>query len=164
MWTNCCSESEEDLRSNPHSNRDRFHVRLKLEASNITINETVIILIVIIAKIIYKNFFINRTGNVSNKKRGKILIKILYKSSWGLKHIDWLVSFDFYQWFGHDMARREIRTKIAQFQNSIEFLAKNNTLVMPQPPYSPDLALVTFSCSRNWRGPWKDNATLRLRR
>ncbi|UYV82243.1 PlexA [Cordylochernes scorpioides] len=30
-----------------------------------------------------------------------------------------------------------------------DFLAKNNTLMMPQPPYSPDLAPVTFSCSLN---------------
>ncbi|KAG5312063.1 GVQW3 protein, partial [Pseudoatta argentina] len=30
-----------------------------------------------------------------------------------------------------------------------EFLAKNNTLMMPQPPYSPDLAPCDFFCSRN---------------
>ncbi|UYV84446.1 hypothetical protein LAZ67_X002198 [Cordylochernes scorpioides] len=30
-----------------------------------------------------------------------------------------------------------------------DFLAKNNTLMMPQPPYSPDLALCDFSCSLN---------------
>ncbi|UYV71906.1 hypothetical protein LAZ67_9001019 [Cordylochernes scorpioides] len=30
-----------------------------------------------------------------------------------------------------------------------DFLAKNNTLMMPQPPYSPELAPVTFSCSLN---------------
>ncbi|UYV78161.1 hypothetical protein LAZ67_16000324 [Cordylochernes scorpioides] len=34
-----------------------------------------------------------------------------------------------------------------------DFLAKNNTLMMPQPPYSPDLPPVTFSCSLNRRGP-----------
>ena len=28
----------------------------------------------------------------------------------------WLVPFDFYQWFGHDTGRREIRTKIAKFR------------------------------------------------
>ncbi|CAD6995928.1 unnamed protein product [Ceratitis capitata] len=30
-----------------------------------------------------------------------------------------------------------------------DFLAKNNILMMPQPPYSPDLTLLTFSCSLN---------------
>ena len=34
----------------------------------------------------------------------------------------------------------------------LEFSAKNNTIMLPQPPYSPDLAPVTFSCSRNWKG------------
>ena len=34
-----------------------------------------------------------------------------------------------------------------------EFLTKNNTIMLPQPPYSPDFPPVTFSCSLIWRGP-----------
>ena len=35
------------------------------------------------------------------------------------------------------------------------FLAKNNTVIMPQPPYSLDYAPVTFSCSQKLKRPVK---------
>ncbi|KAG5330275.1 SETMR methyltransferase, partial [Acromyrmex charruanus] len=44
-----------------------------------------------------------------------------------------------------------------------EFLAKNNTLMMPQPPYSPDLAPCDFFLFPKLKRPMND-ATLRLRR
>ena len=47
----------------------------------------------------------------------------------------------------------------------LEFLGRNKTVIMPQPPYSPDLAPdLIFSSSRNWRHRWKEIVSLQLRR
>lgn len=53
--------------------------------------------------------------------------------------------------FTNDLGMTRVAAKfVPKLLNFVrEFLAKNNTLIMPQPPYSPDLAPVTFSCSRN---------------
>ena len=46
---------------------------------------------------------------------------------------------------GMTQAAAKFLSKLLNFdENSIEFLAKNNTLVMSQPPYSPDLAPCDF--------------------
>ena len=44
----------------------------------------------------------------------------------------------------HDNAPAHRSFKVSQF------LAKNNMTVIPHPPYSPDLAAVTFSSSPSW--------------
>ncbi|KAG5342061.1 GVQW3 protein, partial [Acromyrmex charruanus] len=60
-----------------------------------------------------------------------------------------------------ETGRREIRTKIARnapAHTSLlvrEFLAKNNTLMMPQPPYSPDLVPCDFFLFPKLKRPMK---------
>jgi hypothetical protein len=44
------------------------------------------------------------------------------------------------------------------------FLAKNETTVLLQPPYSPDLASADFFCFLSWSLPWKDAVSTHLTR
>ena len=58
-------------------------------------------------------------------------------------------------WAWHGSPRNSYQNCSISTKNSIEFLAKNNTLVMPQPPYSPDLAPCDFFLFPKLKRPMK---------
>ena len=73
-----------------------------------------------------------------------------YRSCWGCRHIGWLMPSNFFGYFGSEACGSEVRSKISEFWPAHSawlvrnFLVKNNTVIMPQPPYSPDLAPCDF--------------------
>ena len=94
-----------------------------------------------------------------------LLEKLLRMSAYQLAH-----AMQFFRIFWVWTCGSEVRSKITEFwpaHSSLlvrNFLAKNNTVIMPQPPHSPDLAPCDFSCSQDWRDPWLDGVLPRLRR
>ena len=84
-----------------------------------------------------------------------------YRSCWGYQHVGWLIPCNFFGYFGSEACRSEVRSKIAEFwptHSSLlvrNFLAKNNTVIMPQPSYSPVLAPCDFSLFPRLKRPVK---------